>query len=66
MNLHRNPKFKVGDKVKVNHPHLPAWTGRVTRVKEQDDTFEYWTTNAPILYNSFPCLAWEQEMEIVE
>ena len=63
-------KFNIGDVVKTTHPILGEWVGRVlTRTNVEDGVNEYLTENAPLLLKyglRFPCLSWEEEMELVK
>ena len=52
-------KFKIGDEVKVDHPKMGSWSGKVlsARICVGGSGVEYLVENAPIFYNEY-CLAW--------
>lgn len=62
---HPEAKFKVGDKVAVDHPQFGHWTGEVLMVNWSED-WEYLISNGPEFAPSFPCLVWEFEMRTIQ
>jgi len=59
-------KFNIGDFVRVDHPTLGYWEGKVYRRNDTGEGLEYWVTNAPQGAITVPCLAWESEMTLIE
>jgi hypothetical protein len=61
------PKFKVGDCVHCFRAPSPSaiafdFKGMVYMSADAGDEYEYWVTNAPMLFPGQPLLIWESEM----
>jgi hypothetical protein len=64
-------KYPIGSKVCCevhSFGRTYKWDGIVYKVRQVDeDAFEYWVTNHPLLYgNRYPLLAWEYEVSSLE
>ncbi len=57
------PRFQIGQTVRVTNPHTPSWIGEIYKRMVVDETYEYWVTNAPLVFPGHPRLAWEEELE---